>query len=66
MFAKVAAKNYAPVKVSFIEAEEIPRLSKCFSEGAFVKQCRRHVNTYVCLLAIIFATLLLSQLVIKH
>lgn len=62
MFAKVAAKNYAPVKVSFIEAER----NEVFSEGAFVKQCRRYVNTYECLLAIIFATLLLSQLVIKH
>lgn len=53
MFAKVAAKNYALVKVSVIEAEEITRLSKSFSEGASVKQCGRYVNTSECLLAVI-------------
>ncbi|XP_053241264.1 EPM2A-interacting protein 1-like [Podarcis raffonei] len=39
IFAKMTAKNDAAVKASYLVAEEIARASKCFSEGAFVKQC---------------------------
>uniref|UniRef100_A0A8C8VDY8 SPIN-DOC-like zinc-finger domain-containing protein n=1 Tax=Pelusios castaneus TaxID=367368 RepID=A0A8C8VDY8_9SAUR len=39
MFTKATAKNDAAVKASFIVAEEIARVSRCFSEGAFLKQC---------------------------
>lgn len=35
------AKNDAAVKASFIVAEEISQSSKCFSEGAFLKQCMK-------------------------
>lgn len=42
-------KNIAAVKASFIVAEEIARVSKCFSEGAFfLQQCILKVSEQVC------------------
>lgn len=46
--AKMTAKNDAAVKASFVVAEEIALASKCFSEGAFVKQCMLKVCELVC------------------
>ncbi|KAJ1099676.1 hypothetical protein NDU88_004775 [Pleurodeles waltl] len=48
IFAKMTAKNDAAVKASYLGAEEIARASKCFSEGAFVKQCMLKVCEQVC------------------
>ncbi|KAJ1213546.1 hypothetical protein NDU88_001180 [Pleurodeles waltl] len=48
IFAKMTAKNDAAVKASYLVAEEIARASKCFSEGAFVKQCMLKVCEQVC------------------
>eukprot|EP00079_Xenopus_tropicalis_P019879 XP_012810096.1 PREDICTED: general transcription factor II-I repeat domain-containing protein 2-like [Xenopus tropicalis] len=48
MFTKASAKNDAAVKASFIVAEEIARTSRCFSEGAFLKQCMLKVCEQVC------------------
>uniref|UniRef100_A0A8C5M3G8 SPIN-DOC-like zinc-finger domain-containing protein n=1 Tax=Leptobrachium leishanense TaxID=445787 RepID=A0A8C5M3G8_9ANUR len=48
IFAKMRAKNNAAVKASYLVAEEIARTSKCFSEGAFVKQCMLKVCEQVC------------------
>ncbi|XP_066445082.1 general transcription factor II-I repeat domain-containing protein 2-like [Eleutherodactylus coqui] len=48
MFTKATAQNDSAVKASFIVAEEIARASKCFSEGAFLKQCMLKVCEQVC------------------
>lgn len=48
LFANASAKNDAAVKASFIVAEEIARASKCFSEGAFLKQCMLKICEQVC------------------
>ncbi|KAM5191501.1 general transcription factor II-I repeat domain-containing protein 2-like [Mantella aurantiaca] len=48
MFTKATAKNDAAVKASYIVANEIARASRCFSEGAFLKQCMLKVCEQVC------------------